>query len=126
MKLALRPRRKDARGVSRWHDSYRLQTALDNIAAGKPVAQAGGWFGLARKVQLGQVRVNLADDPGGEIEIELEDEEAKLLWQALLKLPPEGFRKHAVTGMPEVPDLATLWEMLEDWGEQLQMEGFGG
>jgi len=120
--LTLKGRRKDSRGVARWHDSYRLQTALDNIIAGTPVARCGVWFGLSRKVQLGQVGAGIDESPNAEIALELEDGEAKMLWDALMKLPPEGYRKHAVTGRPEVPDSATLYDMLEDWGEQLGME----
>jgi len=120
--LTLKARRKDSRGVARWHDSYRLQTALDNVAAGKAVSQVGVWFGIARKVQLGQVEARIDESPNVEIALELEDGEARMLWEALMKLPPEGYRKHAVTGRPEVPDSATLYDMLEDWGKQLGME----
>lgn len=122
MKLVLRPRRKDSQGVSRWHDSYRLQTALDSIIAGTPVSRCGVWFALSRKVQLGQAGIDLGEDPSGEVTLELEDGEVTLLWEALMKLPPEGYRKHPVTGLPDVPDSATLFDMLEDWAEQLGQE----
>ena len=123
MKLILRARRMDMRGVPRWHDSYRFQAALDSIVTGTPVSRCGVWFGLSRKVQLRQVETGLNENPGVEITLSLEDGEVEMLWAALMKLPPEGYRKHPVTGLPDPPDTATLYEMLEDWGEQLGMEG---
>lgn len=121
MKLVLRPRREDDNGIPRWHDSLRLQAVLDTIGANKPVSQCGIWFGIARKVRIAQIEAGYPTQVNVEIEIELKNGEAKELWEHLQRAPAASFRKNPFTGQPEPPDLATLGEMLEDWGEQLQV-----
>ena len=126
MKFVLRPRQKNLQGIPNWHDSVVLQWALDRIGQGKPLSQMGVWLGLAKKIQVAQAEAGFPSQVNVEVPIEVEDGEAKLLWGELGKLPPEAFGRSRFTGQPEVPSLATLGEMLEDWGEQLQKEGYGG
>jgi len=118
----LKPRREDGQGVPRWHDVVRLQLALDAMMAGKPLARNVVWMGLARKLQIAQAEAGWPGQVNMEVRVELEDGEAKLLWEELWKLPPEAMRKNPFTGQAEVPDAATLGEMLEEWGEALGEE----
>jgi len=113
--LTLKPRNETADGIPTWHDSFRLQAALDQIGRGKPVSQLGIWFSIAKKVQVAQEESGMQTQIGAEVVVELEEGEAKALWREVEKLPPEAFRKNPLTGQADVPDLGTLGEMLEEW-----------
>ena len=119
VKLELRPRRERPDGLPGWHDSFRLQAALDAIGKGKPISRLGLWLGIARKVQLAQAEAGLTTSIDAVVTVELEEGEAKALWAEVEKLTPESLQRNVYTGQPQVPDLATLGEMLEEWEEAL-------
>ena len=112
--LTLRPRELQGRRV--WHDAVLVNHALEIIVKGKSVTKVAVWIGTARKVELEKPD----EDPLPAYDVELRNKEAKMLWRELLKLSPEAFGRHPVTGQPHVVNLFLLDAMLRDFAAQLE------
>jgi len=137
--LILKPRLPDARGNYAWHDKYVLGNALNAIAKGKDLMKMAMWIGAAGKIEASAEEFELGktikDDPreDGEIlvrqnmpelQVEIKNQEAHLLWKELSKLPWDSFGSPLVCrrcGDPvsNVPNVGTLYQMLADIAECL-------
>jgi hypothetical protein len=114
--LVLKPRMK-----TRWHDRAVMENALETIVHGRSLTKAAMWLEIAAKIEEAAELAELDKNPEAELQIELRDGQAKLLWQELARLPMEAFGRGA-TGQPVVVPLAPLEAMLREIAGALEGE----
>ena len=120
--LELRPRQpvkgKDGKVVHRWHDYYVLSNALNSIAKGKDFVKAAPFMGIAAKATVAAEEAERVGKGAAQtLQIELSNQEAKLLWKKIMELKAEQFGNGQVA-----PPVGTLYLMLADFAGQLGQE----
>jgi len=130
-KLILKARMKNGDGDYEWHDKYVLDNALTKITQGKTIMQIAPFISIANKIALKAEEMGLGKKTYEqdnkqkfhlclpEFSVILNNQEAKLLWKELEKLPIEDFGvslQCAKCGnrIPNVPNVGILSQMLFD------------
>jgi len=129
--LILKARFLDAQGRPQWHDKFVLGNAISNICKGKDIMKLAPWISVAGKIELAAEAIKLGSMVGEEgdihqnlpeLQVEMRNQEASLLWEELKKLTFESFgtplvcRKCGGT-VENVPNPGTLVLMLADIAE---------
>lgn len=104
-----------------WHDVFLLLNAIESIYAGLPMSKAAMWGNIAAKLQLAQEAEDDFAERLPEIQAEIRNKEAKVLWRELMKLKPEAFGRDR-QGNPAAVSPVWLYRMLSDLAEQLGYE----
>lgn len=117
--LVLRARVPGDDGKATWHDAFILRNALEEMAKGKILEKMAVFLAMSRKLFLARDEAGLeVEDLDVEIEVELRNSEARLLWKGIRGLTPEQYGRDQL-GRPAVVPLGPLGIMLEDFAEQL-------
>lgn len=137
--LILKSRLPDQYGNPTWHDKTILGYAINHIAKGKDLMALSSWISVAGAIQeasdtadfgkLIEGGVNVDGNPImvpnlPELQVEIKNSEARLLWKELSKLSWENFGGNIVCpncgfGASKVPNAGALYMMLSDIAEAL-------
>lgn len=118
-RLVLKPRALGPNGVASWHDKTLLMNAISTISKGMSLTKLGAWISVAGKIEAAADDEEFGTQVNGklhlpEFELDIKNQEARLLWRELEKLPFENFG-----GGDIVPNIGLLYNMLSDIAESL-------
>lgn len=116
-------KRRGSREIQEWHDAFPLGHFLEKKAEGMPFNKAALWFQIAGKVELAKEDEGQHFDRSfPDIEVELSNQEARVLWNNMIKAPSEWFGRNRATLQPAVPPPGKLALMMADFAQQLGFE----